>query len=93
MEEELKVRIPKDNETLGIVETMLGAGRMQVRCQDNKLRVCRIIGKLRKRMWINVNDVVLVRPWEVQSDERGDIIYRYTSTEVLYLKKKGILKL
>ena len=93
MEEELRVRIPEKNEVLGIVEEMLGAGRMRVRCQDNKIRLCRVIGKLRKRMWIKVGDVVLVRPWEIQGDERGDIVYRYLSTEALWLRKKGILKL
>jgi len=88
-EEVIRVPLPKDNQVFGIVEQALGSGWMDVRCSDGKVRRCRIPGKLRRRMWIRVGDVVIVQPWEVQSDERGDIVYRYTKTQVDWLIRKN----
>ena len=91
-EEITRTRIPKKNEVLGFVEMMLGAGKLRVICEDGKTRICRIPGRLRKRVWIRVNDVVLVQPWKVQSDERGDVIHKYTPTQASWLKRKGYIK-
>jgi len=88
-EEVIRVPLPKDNQVFGIVEQALGSGWMDVRCSDGKIRRCRIPGKLRRRMWIRVGDVVIIQPWEVQSDERGDIVYRYTKTQVDWLLRKN----
>ena len=55
-----KIRIPRNDEVLGIVESMLGANKLKVRCQDNVIRTCRIPGKMRKRIWMREGDVVLV---------------------------------
>ncbi len=93
MEEVERVRMPRRDELLGVVESMLGASKMRVRCQDNKNRLCRVLGKYRKRMWIRVDDLVLIKPWELQSDERGDIVWRYTGTQASWLRKKGISKM
>ena len=91
-EEIARTRIPKDNEVLGFVELMLGAGKLRVICEDGKTRICRIPGRLRRRVWIRVNDIVLVQPWKVQSDERGDVIHKYTPTQASWLKRKGYIK-
>ncbi len=93
MEEEIRVRMPRQGEILGIVEAMLGANKLKVRCQDGLVRICRIPGKLRKRVWIKEGDVVLVKPWEIQGDKNADIKWRYTGTESGWLRRKGILKL
>jgi translation initiation factor 1A len=34
--------------------------------------------------------VVIVRPWIVQSDEKGDVIHSYTRTQVEWLRRKGL---
>jgi translation initiation factor 1A len=52
--------------------------------------MCRIPGKIRKRLWIRENDVVIVRPWAVQGEEKGDVVYRYTRTQVEWLRRKGL---
>ena len=88
----LKIRIPSNGEYLGVVTEMLGGDRLKVKCDDGKERICRIPGKLRKRIWIRIGDLVLVKPWKVQSDSRGDIIFRYTLTQANWLKKKGYIK-
>ncbi|MHA1784916.1 MAG: translation initiation factor eIF-1A [Candidatus Helarchaeota archaeon] len=88
-----RVRLPTTNEVLGIVLTNLGGGWMKVQCLDNKVRNCRIRGKIRKRQWIRVDDWVLVEPWQdMQSDERGDIIIRYHKSQARWLEKHGYIK-
>jgi len=90
--EVLRVRLPKGKEVLGILESRLGASRMLVKCLDGKSRVCRIPGRLKRSLWLREGDVVLVEPWEFQSDERGDIIYKYSQAAIEWLKNKGFLK-
>jgi len=87
-----KIRLPREGEVLGIVEAMVGGDRMKVICDDGKERICRIPGKLRKRVWIKEGDLILVMPWKVQSDKRGDVIFRYTPTQASWLKKNGYIK-
>ncbi len=90
-EEVIRVPLPRANEgqVFGIVEQALGSGWMDVRCADGKIRRCRIPGRFRRKMWVRIGDVVIVQPWPVQSDERGDIVYRYTRTQVDWLLRRG----
>lgn len=93
IEEEIaRTRIPKAGEILGIVLSMLGAGKLNVECDDGNMRICRIPGKIRKRVWVRVGDLVIVEPWIVQTHERGDINWRYTRTQADWLQRKGYLK-
>jgi translation initiation factor 1A len=89
-EEILRVRTPNKGkgEIFGVVESMLGGSRTRVRCMDGKERIGRIVGKIRKRLWIREGDIVIIIPWEFQ-DEKGDVVWRYTRTEVDWLKRKG----
>lgn len=93
--EEMEIRrimLPRGNQVLCVVETMLGGDRVRARCADDKVRICRIPGKMRKRVWIRTGDLILVEPWKVQSDERADIVFRYTSTQANWLKRKGYVE-
>ncbi len=90
-EEEIeRLRTPRSDEVFGVVEQMFGCDRLRVRCKDGHVRNCRIPGKIRKRLWVREGDVVLVRPWPVQAEQRGDIAYRYTRTQVGWLVRKGL---
>lgn len=91
-EEIARIRTPRHPEVFGVAEMMLGGDRLKVKCNDGNLRICRIPGKLRKRVWIRVGDLVLVEPWSAQSEERGDIVFRYTATQANWLKRKGFVK-
>ncbi|NIO23094.1 MAG: translation initiation factor eIF-1A [Candidatus Aenigmarchaeota archaeon] len=91
-EEVTRVRTPRENEILGIVEDMLGGGRFRVNCTDKRTRICRVSGKFKRRQWIRPGDVVLVKPWEVQGDERGDVVWKYRRAQIDWLKKKGYLE-
>lgn len=89
-EEIERLRMRRNDEVLGVAEQMFGFDRLRVRCKDGYTRTCRIRGKIRKRLWVRANDVVIVRPWIVQSEKKGDVIYRYTRTQVEWLRKKGL---
>ena len=93
MEEVERVRMPREGEVLGVVEAMLGANKMRIRCQDGKLRTIRIPGKMRKRVWIRERDVILVKPWSIQGETNGDVVWKYRTNQAIWLKKKGILNM
>lgn len=85
-----RIRTPIEGEVLGIALQMLGGSRVRVQCMDGKIRLCRIRGKIVKRLWVRQEDIVLVSPWPFQ-DERGDIVHRYTRAQAAWLEKNGYL--
>ena len=91
-EEVFRVRLPRGKEVLGILEQRLGANRMLIKCFDGKSRVCRVPGRLKRRLWLREKNIVLVEPWEFGGDEKGDIIWKYNPAQVDWLKRKGFLK-
>ena len=93
-EEEIKdMVLPVANDVLSVAAKMLGYDRVMVKCQDGHERLCRIRGKMKRRMWIRLRDIVLVSPWDFQSDKRGDIIWRYKRNQAEWLRSKGYLKI
>jgi len=84
---------PSANDVLGVAQKMLGFDRVLVKCQDGHTRVARIRGKMKRRTWIREGDIVLVSPWDFQSEERGEIFWRYTRNQVDQLRREGILKI
>ena len=91
-EKDLRVLVyPSENDVMGVVQKLLGFDRVLVKCQDGHVRICRIRGKMKRRTWIREGDIVLVSPWDFQSDERGEIFHRYTANQVDDLRHKGIL--
>jgi translation initiation factor 1A len=86
-----KMVLPSANDVLGVAVKMLGAERIMVKCQDGKERMCRIRGKLKKRVWIREGDIVLVSPWDFQSDTRGDIFWRYRQNQSDWLRRQKYL--
>lgn len=83
--------LPAANDVLGVAIQMMGNDRIKVKCQDGCVRLCRIRGKMKRRVWIRLGDIVLVSPWEFQSDKRGDIYWRYRRNQTEWLRKKGYL--
>jgi translation initiation factor 1A len=81
--------VPSANDVLGVAIKLLGFDRVLVKCQDGKERLCRIRGKMKRRVWIREGDIVLVSPWDFQSDKRGDIFWRYTKAQAETLRRKG----
>ena len=69
---------------------MLGNGRLDALCFDGEKRLAHIRGKLRKKVWINQGDIILLSLREYQ-DEKGDVIMKYTADEARSLKAYGEL--
>ena len=98
-----KLRIPdkRDNEMLGRVVEVLGNDHMLVQCEDGKKRLGRIRGKIKKRMWIRLGELVIIQPWDWETsnatEDEGenlpkcDIIWRYQLTQAKQLFRKGLL--
>ena len=69
---------------------MLGNARVEAFCFDGVSRLCQIRGQMRKRVWINVGDIILVSLREFQ-DSKADVIGKYTPDEARSLKAYGEL--
>src|SRR3989338_3510176 len=87
-----RVKLPREKQSFGVVDQRLGASRMRVRCLDAKTRICRIPGRLKRKLWVREGDLVLVEPWELGGDEKGDILFKYRPTQIEWLKRSGQLK-
>ncbi len=91
-EQFFRIRTPRRGELLGAVTGLMGASRVRVECLDGKERLCRIPGKIKRNIWVKVDDTVIVEPWEIDPDRRGDIVWRYTRIQSEWLKRKGFFK-
>ncbi|EFN57905.1 hypothetical protein CHLNCDRAFT_141952 [Chlorella variabilis] len=69
---------------------MLGNGRLEAHCMDGVKRLCHIRGKMRKKVWVNTGDIVLVGLRDYQ-DEKADVILKYMADEARSLKAYGEL--
>ena len=89
-EEEIvtRVRLPRGEEVIGIIEQRLGGNKMLVSCLDGKTRNCRVPGRLKRELWLRPGDVVLIEPWELDKD-KGDVIFKYRPNQVEWLKEKA----
>mmetsp|Transcript_14245 Transcript_14245/g.32789 ORF Transcript_14245/g.32789 Transcript_14245/m.32789 type:complete len:143 (-) Transcript_14245:929-1357(-) len=74
----------------GQIIKMLGNGRCDTYCFDGVRRLCHIRGKMRKKVWINTGDIVLVSLRNFQ-DNKGDIIHKYSPDESRKLRAFGEL--
>jgi translation initiation factor 1A len=86
-----RVRLPRGEEVLGIIEQRHGGNKMLVKCLDNKSRNCRVPGRLKRALWLRPGDVVIVEPWEFDKD-KGDIIFKYRPNQIEWLKRNNYLK-
>jgi len=80
----------EDSQVYGKVLKLLGDSRCLIFCDDGKERQCTVRGKMKKRIWINLNDIVLVSLRDFQQD-KGDIIHKYNDSESKRLQKMGEL--
>lgn len=74
----------EDLQMYGRVERVLGDMRCDVLCKDGVHRVCKIRGKMKKRVWITTGDVVLICLRDFQ-DDKADIIHKYNAEETKIL--------
>ncbi len=87
-----RIKMPWKNQSFGIVDQRLGGSRMRVRCLDGHTRVCRIPGRLKRSLWVREGNIVIIEPWELGGEDKGDVVYKYTNAQANYLRNKGHLK-
>ncbi|MEQ2167095.1 hypothetical protein GOODEAATRI_000684 [Goodea atripinnis] len=80
----------EDGQEYAQVIKMLGNGRLEAMCFDGTKRLCHIRGKLRKKVWINTSDIILVGLRDYQ-DNKADVILKYNADEARSLKAYGEL--
>jgi translation initiation factor 1A len=86
-----KVRYPKGDEFIGIVEKRLGCSRMTIRKMDGTTCMATVPGRMRKFLWIREGNIVLLEPWKIEK-EKSDLIYKFSHNEIKKLEKQGLLE-
>ena len=82
----------EDGQAYAQVTKIYGNGRFEVRCFDGKIRLGILRGKMRKRVWVNQGDFVLVGLRDFQTnDDKCDIMHKYTIDHARALKAYGEL--
>eukprot|EP01136_Pigoraptor_vietnamica_P035605 Opistho-1_new@101087 len=89
-QEKRELVFKEDGQEYAQVTKMLGNGRLEAQCFDGERRLCHIRGKLRKKVWINQGDIILVGLRDYQ-DEKADVILKYSADEARNLKAYGEL--
>ena len=87
-------RIPnyRNDELLGVCTEIYGGAHMSIKCENGKTYMGLIRGKIQKRMWIRLGDLVLIQPWVGMSKPKegkkpkAHIIWRYTRTQANWLQ-------
>lgn len=93
-----RVKMPfrRNGEMFARVVDIYGQERMGVFCEDGKHRIGRIRGKIKKRVWIRKGDLVIINPWEFETeikDKPGkcEISWRYLRHEVSWITRNNRL--
>jgi translation initiation factor 1A len=83
-----QLEFKEDGQDYALVTRTLGNGRFTVHCYGGPERLAIIRGKMRKRVWVNNGDIILVGLRDFQ-DSKCDIMGKYTSDEARQLKAYG----
>ncbi|MAG22238.1 MAG: translation initiation factor eIF-1A [Candidatus Diapherotrites archaeon] len=88
-----RVRLPHEDEgeMFGIVAQLHGSNQIRIACADGQERMCRIPGKMRKRVWMRQNDLVIVKLWDFQPS-KADVVWRFLGNQVEWLRRNGHLE-
>lgn len=84
----IQLEFKEHGQEYGQVTKMLGNGRIKVSCFDNKERLGIIRGKMRKRVWIEIGDIILISLRDFQ-DDKADVIGKYSIEQSRQLKRLG----
>ena len=88
-----KLRLPYKprGEMFALVKEFSGGSRLVAVCEDNKTRMVRIGGRLKKKVWVRWGDLIIIKKWVIQEDSKADLVYRYTKTQRDTLKSQRLL--
>tara|TARA_B100001094_G_C18058383_1_gene733710 strand:- start:390 stop:857 length:468 start_codon:yes stop_codon:yes gene_type:complete len=89
-EKKLIYKDPKEDQEYGKISTICGNGRFNIQCFDGKMRMGVLAGNMRKRMWVNKDDIVLISRWDFSTEgDKCSIVYKYEPDEVKQLEKEN----
>ncbi|KAL7228945.1 hypothetical protein ACSBR2_007610 [Camellia fascicularis] len=89
-DEKRKLVFKEDGQEYAQVQRMLGNGRCEAMCIDRTKRLCHTHGKMHKKVWIAIRDIILVGLRDYQ-DDKADVILKYMPDEARLLKAYGEL--
>jgi translation initiation factor 1A len=89
---EYKLKLPdkSNDEMFALVTVMPGTEYIKVMCEDGIERAARIPGKLRNRVFIKENDVIIIRKREYE-ENKAEVVWRFLPLQVQKLREKGLL--
>ena len=81
---------PEESQEYAQVVNPKGNGRFELLCCDGgKVRQGTVCGQMRKRVWVNRSDLVLISKWEGMTDDtKCSIIHKYSEDEARRLLKE-----
>lgn len=82
--------LKEEDQQYAQITKMLGNGRVEASCFDGKKRIAHIRGKLRKKVWMQQGDIILVALRDFQ-DNQCDVVHKYNSDEARTLVSMGEL--
>jgi translation initiation factor 1A len=96
----VKIQEAEADQMYGRVIKILGNLNMSVYCNDNYTRICKVCGAMRKRVWVNVGDLVIISLRDLDSkiekvkqssndtkEMRGDILHKFDQSLASKIKK------
>jgi len=90
IERQLIYKDPKENQEYAKVTKVNGNRRFSLTCFDGIERLGICAGNIKKRVWINNGDIVLISKWEFQTDDsKCHIVHKYEEDEVKRLQSEG----
>lgn len=92
-EKQLLKKDPDEQQEYAQVIAPKGNGRFELLCCDGgKERLGVVCGQMRKRVWINRSDLVLISKWEgMTNDDKCSIVHKYSESDIRQLRKEGEL--
>ena len=90
--ENKKINFKEHGQEYGFILRKFGDCRFEVKCSDGETRIGHVRGKMRKRVWVNVNDLVLLSlRQDFTNDNKADIISKYSESDGRKLVRMGEL--
>ena len=92
-EKKLIYKDPKEDQEYGKVVRAMGNGRFEIQCFDGKTRMGIVAGNMRKRVWVNKDDIILFSKWEFTTDDdKCSIVHKYDIDESIPAGKNIFLQ-
>ena len=81
------IRLKEDNQEYAKVISILGNCRFNIQCSDGIERLGILRGNMRKKKFVNKDDIVLIEKWDDLQTGKSSIIDVYKEEHVKKLKK------